>query len=152
MIMLRGLVIDPVGDGLAQTLVREVLGPDFFRLTFGLPLPAARLEIPEVFLLFRVHRHRRLLPLLKGQHLAVDELELGVSVGVCTLSEDLRDMAPIGSINSCLGCRIPPPGGGQVARASSRCTSPRIFALLGRPARADLISPANTSRCNALRL
>ena len=47
-----------------------------------LPLPAAVLEIPDQFLLLRVHRDRRLAAAQEPPHAGVDVLELGVAVGM----------------------------------------------------------------------
>ncbi len=46
------------------------------------PIPAAILEIPDQFLLFRVHRDRRLAAFQEPRHLGVEVLELGVAVGM----------------------------------------------------------------------
>ena len=54
-------VIDAVGNHLAQGLVLKVMNPDFFGPALGAPLATAVAEIPDQFLLFRVHRDRRLL-------------------------------------------------------------------------------------------
>ena len=53
-------VIDPLGDGLAQLLVREVLGADLLRLAPAMPLPPGIAEIPDQFLLLRIDRDDRL--------------------------------------------------------------------------------------------
>ena len=47
--LVTGQVVDPLGDGLAQPLVREVLGPHLFRFSFWLPLHAVILEIPRSY-------------------------------------------------------------------------------------------------------
>ena len=59
-------VVHPVGNGLAQVLVNEVVEQDFYGLTPGLPLTAAHAEFADQLLLFGVYRNDRLTPLLKG--------------------------------------------------------------------------------------
>ena len=49
-----------------------------------MPFAAVILEIPDQFLLFRVHRDRRLLAAQARAHQAVDVTELGVAVGMPT--------------------------------------------------------------------
>jgi transposase len=48
------LVIDPFGDGLAQLLVREVLGAGLFGVASATPLSPGIAEIPDQFLLLRI--------------------------------------------------------------------------------------------------
>ena len=75
-------VIDPLGDRLAQLLVRKVLGTHLLRHAASMPLPPRIAEIPDQFLLLRIHRDDRLPRLLKGTDLLVDVLELGVAIRV----------------------------------------------------------------------
>ncbi len=75
-------IVDPVRDRLAEFLVREVMDVDFLGLSLGLPFLAGVLEFPHQLLLLRVHRHDRLLSLMKLEHLSVDVLELGVAIGM----------------------------------------------------------------------
>src|SRR5258708_1552551 len=82
--LITGQIIHPIRDSLPQTLVREVLGTHLFGLTRRLPFVAPVLEIPEILLLLGVHGDHRLTPLLEGLHARVDELELGIAVGVRT--------------------------------------------------------------------
>jgi hypothetical protein len=56
--------------------------PHFFGLALWLPLSATVLEIPDQFLLFRVHRDDWLASLLEVLHLRIDELKLSISVWV----------------------------------------------------------------------
>ncbi len=64
-------VVDPVGNGLAQKGVAEVMHADLFRLALRTPIPASILEIPDQFLLFRIHRDRRLTTVEEPRHLGV---------------------------------------------------------------------------------
>lgn len=59
-------VIDPLGDCLAQPLVLEVLGADLLGLAARPPLPSGIAEIPDQFLLLRIHRDDRLTLPLEG--------------------------------------------------------------------------------------
>ncbi len=75
-------VVDAVGNGLAQKGVAEVMHADLFRLALRTPIPASILEIPDQFLLFRIHRDRRLTTVEEPRHLGAEVLELRVSVGM----------------------------------------------------------------------
>src|SRR6185312_10421671 len=75
-------VVHAIGDHLAQTLVLEVMHADFLWAALGPPLPAAVLEIPDQFLLFRVHRDGRAAVAKAGTDQLVDVAELGVTVRV----------------------------------------------------------------------
>jgi hypothetical protein len=76
------LVIHAIGGDLAQFLILEVLAADLFRRALGLPFPPGVLEIPDQFLLLRVHGHDRLSPPLERTDLLGDVLELSIPVGV----------------------------------------------------------------------
>src|SRR6185312_14880874 len=73
-------VVDAVGNHLAQRLVLEVMHADLIRAALGAPLTPAVAEIPNQFLLFGVHRDRRLPMAQAIAHLAVDVAELGIAV------------------------------------------------------------------------
>jgi hypothetical protein len=75
-------IIDAEGIHRTQFLVLEVFGPNLHRATLGLPFLAWVLKIPDVFLLFGVHRDHRLVPALERLHLCIDMLELGIPIGV----------------------------------------------------------------------
>jgi hypothetical protein len=63
-------------------LILEILAADLFRRALGLPFPPGVLEIPDQFLLLRVHGHDRLSPPLERTDLLGDVLELSIPVGV----------------------------------------------------------------------
>ena len=73
-------VVDAVGNRLAQFLVWEIVHPHFDGSTTPAVLAAAVLEIPDQFLLFRVHGDDRLAPTPKPLGQPIDVLELGVAV------------------------------------------------------------------------
>jgi hypothetical protein len=77
-------IVNTAGDHLAEPLVSEVIHADLFGSPLRLPFLARILEIPDEFLLLRVHRHHRLALLLEDTHLAVDMRELRVPVDVGT--------------------------------------------------------------------
>ena len=77
-----GQIVYAIGNRLTQPPVLEVMHLDFFRRSLRTPFPAAILEIPNQFLLFRVYRDDRLATLLKGYDLGIDVLKLGVAVRV----------------------------------------------------------------------
>jgi len=76
------LVVDAVGDRLAQVLVDEVVDVDFLGLTRRLPLPPAVAEPADKLLLLGVHGDHRLPLLLVCLDPPVDVLELGISIRV----------------------------------------------------------------------
>ncbi len=82
--LIQGHVIDSFGDDFSQFLVGKVLRPHFLGVPSAVPFPTCIAEIPDQFLLLRVHRHHRLTSLLEGPHLTVDVLKLGVAVGMRT--------------------------------------------------------------------
>jgi hypothetical protein len=75
-------VVHAVGDRLAQLGVHEVVGVHRERLTLGLPLAPAVLELAHQLLLLRVHRDDRLRALLHALDRRVDVLELRVAIRV----------------------------------------------------------------------
>jgi len=75
-------VIDPLGDGLAQLLVEEVLGADLLGMATAAPFSPGVAKIPDQFLLFRIDRDDGLTFRLEGTHLLIDMLELGIAIGV----------------------------------------------------------------------
>ena len=75
-------VVHIVGNGLARRLVDEVVNADLFGFATGVPLAPGVLEIASPFLLFRVHRDRRLATAVKGSHRRIDVLEWSVAVGM----------------------------------------------------------------------
>src|SRR5262249_12643924 len=77
-------VRDPVGNGVSQLLVLEVIHSHFDRLPARPPLAPALLEIAYQFALFRVDRDHWLSSALEGQHLVVDLLKLSVTIRVLT--------------------------------------------------------------------
>ena len=79
-------VVDAVGGGLAQILVRKVVVVDLHRLSLGLPGLAGVLVVPDQFLLLCVDRENGV-PGLHGRlRLGIDEAELGISVRVVLLA------------------------------------------------------------------
>jgi len=75
-------VIDPVGDGLADGVAREVVDIDEFRSAVGLPLTPCILEVADQLLLLGVDGDERDAARKAVRRLGVDVLELGVAVGV----------------------------------------------------------------------
>ncbi len=75
-------IVHPVGNGLTQLWVQEVMDLHAFWFAFRLPLAPAVLERADRFLLLRVHRDHRLAARLRRRHPRVDVPELGVAVGV----------------------------------------------------------------------
>src|SRR6516165_10916939 len=79
-----GHVVDAVRDGLAQRRVFKVMNTNVLRLALRLPFLAGVLEITQQFLLFRVHRHDRLSPLLQATDLGIDVFKLRIAVRMRT--------------------------------------------------------------------
>jgi hypothetical protein len=77
-------IVDPPGDRSPQLLVFEIIHADLFGSPLRLPFLARILEIPDQFLLLRVHRYHRSALSLEGTHLAVDLRELRVPIGMGT--------------------------------------------------------------------
>src|SRR3974390_1493569 len=77
-----GHIIDAIRDRLAQFLVLKVVDAHVLQLAFGTPFATAVLEISHQFLLLRVDRDHRLPTLLQPRRLRVDELELGIAIGM----------------------------------------------------------------------
>src|SRR5262245_65491344 len=75
-------VIDPVGNGLAQVCVNEVLLAHLFWLPLGLVFAPAIGEVPDQFLLLRIDGDDRLPPTLKRLDLLIDVLKLRIAIGV----------------------------------------------------------------------
>src|SRR5262249_60676011 len=73
--------IDPVGNGLAEVCVNEVIHAHFFWLPLGLVFAPAMGEVPDQFLLLRIDGDDRLPPTLKRLDLLIDELKLPVTIG-----------------------------------------------------------------------
>src|SRR4029077_18538776 len=65
-------IVDPFGDGLAQLLVREVLGAALFGLATGPPHSPGIAKIPDQLLLFRIDRDDRLTVLSEETHWPID--------------------------------------------------------------------------------
>jgi len=78
--LVTGKIVHAIGNGLAELLVREVMHLDLLRLSLGLPFRARILKFPDQFLLFRIDRHHRLMPLLERDHLLADVFKLGVAI------------------------------------------------------------------------
>ena len=78
----RRHVIEPVGNGLACAVAREIMRADSRRLTPGPPLPARVLELPDQLLLLGVHADHRVAAVLVGPGLLADVAGLGVPVRV----------------------------------------------------------------------
>ncbi len=75
-------IVNAVRNGLAEKRVFEVMHADLFGLPVRTPIPTAILEIPDQFLLFRIHRDRRLAAFQESRHLGIEVLELRVAVGM----------------------------------------------------------------------
>src|SRR4030042_4517937 len=78
--LVAGQIVHAVRNRLLHLRVPEVVHADLLRFTAGPPPPPRILEIAHPFLLFRVHRDRRLPSPLERQHLFVDVRELPVAV------------------------------------------------------------------------
>ena len=66
----------------SESLVLEIVPIDPAWMALGAPIGARVLVISNQFLLLGVHRDHRLPGSLKGEHLVVDVLELGIAVRV----------------------------------------------------------------------
>lgn len=77
-----GHVVNTVRNRLAQVLVFEIVDPNLLGITLRPPFIARILEISHQFLLFRIHRHHWLAPLLHPPHLLADVFELGITIWV----------------------------------------------------------------------
>ena len=73
-------VVHAVGNRLAQFLIQKVMNAHFLRIALRSPLVPAILEIPDQFLLFRVHGDGRLAAILEPLHQGIDVLELCIAV------------------------------------------------------------------------
>src|SRR5262245_9960479 len=65
-------IVHPRGTNLAQLLVRNIVGPDAFRLPVRLVVPSPIGKWAHAFLLFRLHRNDRLPRTLTHLHTAVE--------------------------------------------------------------------------------
>jgi hypothetical protein len=82
-----GQVIDAVRDRFALGLAGEVVGVDLDWHPRGRPFPATVLELADQLFLLGVHRDHRLARRKRRLCGLVDQLELGVAIGViCTLA------------------------------------------------------------------
>lgn len=82
-------VVDPVGDGLVQLRVSEVMHVHRHRLTCRPPLAAAVLEVSDELLLLGVHADHWLATVPVPTGLLVEIAELGVAVRVLTALDRL---------------------------------------------------------------
>ena len=140
-----GHVIDAVRDRLAQFLILEVVDANFLRLALGMPFATAVLEIPHQFLLFRVDRDHRLPTLLEPRRLRVDELELGITIGMLVafarLAVGLQAVAGFVEQPCHRAIANPMALAGQLRRQPTR--------TLARPAQGDIGSPRVNGSNNA---
>jgi hypothetical protein len=77
-----GDVEHAVRDRLADFGFGEVVHVDARWISGRLPFPSTVLEVPDDFLLLRVHRHHRLTGLEVSASVTVDVPELGVTIGM----------------------------------------------------------------------
>src|SRR5439155_12555936 len=77
-----GGIVHPIGANFAQMLVRNIVGLDAFRLSFGLIVPPPIRKLAHEFLLFRIDGNDRLARPLKNFHTAVDIAKLGIAIGM----------------------------------------------------------------------
>ena len=89
----RGQVVDPVWDRLAQYLVGEVVIVDPDRISGGPPFPAAVAVLADQFLLLGVHADHRFPGIAVLPDLLVEVAELGVPV---------RDLVPLDGLGVAL--------------------------------------------------
>ena len=87
-----GEVVDPVGHGLADGVIREVVDQRGRRAALGPPLPPGVAELPDELLLLGVHADHRVRSALVRLHLLAYVAELAVPVRVL-LSLDRLDVA-----------------------------------------------------------
>ena len=76
------LVVDTVGDDLAQRLTGKVVDVHLLGLPLGLPLTTAITELAHQFLLLGIDRHHGLALPLAGLGPAVDVVELRIPIRV----------------------------------------------------------------------
>ena len=79
---IRRDVVDTIGNGFAEFLVDEVMHIDLVRAAFRSVVAARVLVRADQFLLLGIDRDHRLTGGLQGNHLLIDMLELGVTVGM----------------------------------------------------------------------
>src|ERR1700751_4766126 len=72
----------PYGTARPNSLIREIMDPDFFRVTLGAIFAPVVAEIPDQFLFLGVDGDHRLLFSQRGGHLGIDVAELRIPVGV----------------------------------------------------------------------
>src|SRR5450756_2806096 len=80
--LVRGQVVDAIGNGLPEFGLQEVVDLDLLRPARRTPLASAVLERPDQLLLLRIDRDHRLPAVLKRPHGPADVQELGVAVRV----------------------------------------------------------------------
>ena len=77
-----GQIVYPVGNGLAQILVQEIMQPHFFRLPLRLPFSPHIFEVAHQLFFLGVHRYHRLATTIKALGKRVDVFKLRIAVGV----------------------------------------------------------------------
>ena len=102
-------VVDPVGNGLAELGVDEVVDAHLGRLALGVPLPSGVLEVADQFLLLGIDGDDGLVALLEVPHTGGDVLELRVAVRM--LASFARLARPLPGCSRPHGADCPPPAG-----------------------------------------
>ncbi len=84
-----GKIINSVRHGAAEVIDQKIVHAHVLRLALGSPFPTGVLEIADQFLLLRVHGDHRLVLGQGRLNRVVDEMELGVAVGIVGALERL---------------------------------------------------------------
>lgn len=80
--LVLGWVVDTVGTEFVFSLLPKVMHLDSPGFTMRLPLPTRMSEIPDVFLLFRIHQDHGLALPLELLDSTIDKAKLGISIRV----------------------------------------------------------------------
>src|SRR5437899_8544952 len=73
-------IIDPIGNRLAQFLIRKIMNQSLFRSCFGTPLLPVVAEVSYQFLLLGIHGNDRATLFQEPLGLSIDMLKLSVAI------------------------------------------------------------------------
>ena len=73
-------IIDPIGNRLAQFLIRKIMNQSLFRSCFGTPLLPVVAEVSYQFLLLGIHGNDRATLFQEPLGLSIDMLKLRVAI------------------------------------------------------------------------